>query len=705
MASGVIVLGIRHHGPGSARRMLEALEQFNPDQLLIEGPCHASGLVQKKLDLVPPVSIVQMSRKARQAEGFYPFADFSPEWQAIQWAWNENKSVRFIDLPSYHPSFLEASYEADPLGQLARASGYSDTEKWWEYHFEQGESSADLFRELHTLIAQVRQSGPSSREIFMSQMIKEYRKPKIKTAVVCGAWHAPVLEDWMSVSNSAPIQAPDLCAYYWVPWTYLQLAKEKGYGAGVVAPMYYDCLWNHPEDVAAHWFVHAAGIFRKKGLDVSPAHLIEATHLSQNLASLRIREAPGLPELTDAIEAVFPPSETTRWQILRDEVWLGTKTGYVDPKVHQLPLIEDFYAQLRRFRLYTAVKNGKELEKKLDLRDERQSSLSVFFHQLLAMGLNWPNRMITEVGHLGSFNEYWHLASDFLLDAKLIEHVHKGQSVREAGLYQLRVHLSRPDTLGNILDWLGLALNGEYSEALPELIALSEQRIIEEEDGVSILSAWIQLNGIIQYGDVRSYDVGGLRKMQEYLLRKIYIHLAHSLPQVSEEAAITVAGHLKSFHQSRQWEVESWMPVLKKVSQTQQVLPALRGLCFRLFSQLSADLPQANTLLQQEFSSLSDIDSTTQWLTGFFSSGKTDFIQNTSLLSILDDWISQLSESQFDDVLIGLREAFSIFSIHEKVEIRKHRTEQSTADQNQVHEKRRSIFADLFSEIAKEDIP
>ncbi|MGV9482406.1 DUF5682 family protein, partial [Gordonia aichiensis] len=39
------VFGIRHHGPGSARSLRQALEEFGPDAILIEGPADADPLV------------------------------------------------------------------------------------------------------------------------------------------------------------------------------------------------------------------------------------------------------------------------------------------------------------------------------------------------------------------------------------------------------------------------------------------------------------------------------------------------------------------------------------------------------------------------------------------------------------------------------------------------------------------------------------
>ena len=41
----VRVLGVRHHGPGSARAVVRALDAYRPDCVLIEGPADADPLV------------------------------------------------------------------------------------------------------------------------------------------------------------------------------------------------------------------------------------------------------------------------------------------------------------------------------------------------------------------------------------------------------------------------------------------------------------------------------------------------------------------------------------------------------------------------------------------------------------------------------------------------------------------------------------
>lgn len=196
--------GIRHHGPGSARSLRRALEDFAPDLVLVEGPPEADAIVHLAADpgMAPPVALLAYTTGSGAAgedgrdqgphAAFWPFAEFSPEWQAIGYALEAGAEVRFCDLPAAHqlapassvgpagdrpddeeaatpkaaggdrgseegavpgraPGAAEAVPPAsaseggpedelaaperirvDPLGWLARAAGYDDAERWWE---------------------------------------------------------------------------------------------------------------------------------------------------------------------------------------------------------------------------------------------------------------------------------------------------------------------------------------------------------------------------------------------------------------------------------------------------------------------------------------------------------------------------------------------------------------------------------------------
>ena len=79
------LLGIRHHGPGSCRNVLEYLQELQPDLILLEGPAEAETLLPCVLNeqMEPPVALLAYQPDQPQNAVFYPFAEFSPEWQTI----------------------------------------------------------------------------------------------------------------------------------------------------------------------------------------------------------------------------------------------------------------------------------------------------------------------------------------------------------------------------------------------------------------------------------------------------------------------------------------------------------------------------------------------------------------------------------------------------------------------------------------------
>ncbi|MEF9963487.1 MAG: DUF5682 family protein [Comamonas sp.] len=103
-ADNVHFFGIRHHGPGCARSLLQALAQLQPDCLLVEGPPEGEALLPmlRSAELRPPVAMLVYMQDEPSQAAFYPFAEFSPEWQALQWASEQGVVTRFIDLPQTH---------------------------------------------------------------------------------------------------------------------------------------------------------------------------------------------------------------------------------------------------------------------------------------------------------------------------------------------------------------------------------------------------------------------------------------------------------------------------------------------------------------------------------------------------------------------------------------------------------------------------
>ncbi|MEV3960513.1 DUF5682 family protein [Nocardia sp. NPDC050193] len=129
------VFGIRHHGPGSARSLRLALEEFRPDTILIEGPADADPLVvhTAAASMAPPVALLGYVSDEPARAAFWPYAVFSPEWQALCYAVDNEVPVRFCDLPAAQVLAVDdRTGGPDALAELAAAGGYDDAERWWD---------------------------------------------------------------------------------------------------------------------------------------------------------------------------------------------------------------------------------------------------------------------------------------------------------------------------------------------------------------------------------------------------------------------------------------------------------------------------------------------------------------------------------------------------------------------------------------------
>jgi Family of unknown function (DUF5682) len=139
--AAVHLLGIRHHGPGSARSVLVALAELAPDVVLIELPAEAGDRAVISLiadtEMVPPVALLGYAADHPEQAVFYPFAAFSPEWQAMRFALTHDIPLRMIDLslaqtlaaraPNHnHDEPRTAGPPIDPIAELAAAAGDDD---------------------------------------------------------------------------------------------------------------------------------------------------------------------------------------------------------------------------------------------------------------------------------------------------------------------------------------------------------------------------------------------------------------------------------------------------------------------------------------------------------------------------------------------------------------------------------------------------
>lgn len=464
------IYGIRHHGPGSARSVRAALESLQPDCILVEGPPDAEAMLKLMLSegMTPPVALLLYVPDEPHRAVYYPFAVFSPEWQALHFGLAHDVTVRFMDLPMTHSLALEPAelpvlegttieppllteeallLRRDPLTWLAQAAGYNDSERWWEHMVEQRRDSMDVFAAINEAMTALRQEAEvivpmeqreKLREAHMRKTIRAAQKEGFqRIAVICGAWHAPMLdvdsdahsakEDTTLLKGLPKIKVEST----WVPWTYGRLARTSGYGAGIESPGWYDYLWNTSDtaDVATGWMSRVARLLRAKDLDASTAQVIDAVRLAESLAAMRERPVPGLPELNEAARATMCFGRDEPLQLIHNKLIVSEILGGVPDDTPMVPVQQDLQKQQKRLRLQPSAETQ---TKDFDLREATDLERSQLLHRLNLLDIPWGKPTAATGKSKGTFHEYWALKWEPEFAVRVIEASVWGNTVYDA---------------------------------------------------------------------------------------------------------------------------------------------------------------------------------------------------------------------------------------------------------------------------------
>ena len=264
--SGVNFFGIRHLSPAGAFYLRKYLDDIRPKTVLIEAP---SDFEDTSADIVraetkPPFAILAYTTHAPVRTVLYPFAEYSPEYQAILWCRKNGAEFRFMDLPSevflalYEKKLAVESAEGEESGapdqkgeerklsvydKLDILSGEDSHDTFWERTLEHCaderayREGANLFGERIREFSEKTESDLEEitlREAYMRGCIREAvgsgTAPE-KIVVVTGAYHVDGLKGWESAEKLPEMPRTD-CAHTLMPYSYYRLSTRSGYGAG-----------------------------------------------------------------------------------------------------------------------------------------------------------------------------------------------------------------------------------------------------------------------------------------------------------------------------------------------------------------------------------------------------------------------------------------------------------------------------------------
>lgn len=304
-----ILFGIRHLSPGAAFHLRKALDVAKPELVLVEGPSDLNE--QMRWFSHPgtqfPIAILAYTQEQPIQTILYPFAEYSPEVQAILWAHKHKVECRFMDLPSsvflaFEKAKMQralaaqvpaeandgnngqnkntkgdnaetAEVEAKTGTATDEAAASVDTtesvyqrlelltgeeqDTFWERNFEQLEQFDAYQAACNAFGQQLRETAQDTpnrvaeylvREAHMKRVIEDAIAsgiPAEKIFCVCGAFHVAGLETSPPLSDQELKQLPTVeSTATLMPYSYYRLSSRSGYGAGNKAPAYFALLWS-----------------------------------------------------------------------------------------------------------------------------------------------------------------------------------------------------------------------------------------------------------------------------------------------------------------------------------------------------------------------------------------------------------------------------------------------------------------------------
>ncbi|MFS0868903.1 DUF5682 family protein [Paenibacillus xylanilyticus] len=721
--NGIIYFPIRHHSPVCSYHLLQLIEAYKPDSILIEGPESGNPFIPVLADeaTLPPVSLYYTyETEDDRAACYYPMLRYSPEYVALREASRLGIPAQFIDLDYYHFSMKEKSEQreisiqdetllagSDFINRLCQKTNCRSFDELWEKVFEIGgleKSTQEFVQDVFTYCTlsrmcytseRLNSSGDLAREAHMRSCIDKASRKYDRVLVITGGFHTYGLLDLKLSANQNKAVPHSMSSspkdsfhqqMYPMVYTFAEADRLNGYASGMPYVNYYDMIWSQLlrqksaayNMIAVDLLSQLTRKLREGHEHVSTSDAIEAFSMIQGLATLRGKREGGVYELMDAALASFVKGELTLatekpLQELQ-RLLTGDVIGSVAPNSFSIPIVEDFRARcdLSKLQLRTTGQHKKVLD--LYAKPEHRQ-LSQLFQCITYLVPEFAKRQsgpdwITQ-RDMNLVRETWIYTYSSRIEARLIENSLYGGTIQEAATRKMAEHMQDiPDHhSGELAKSLLQALLMGLQDTAKQLYDQVRSALRKDGNFLSLCASLHILDRIHQHR--RLLGLSEDSHLPE-LVAEAYNNAVDKLLHISrtnpdEHKAIIQGLKLLAMlaeSSEERYQDETFRAHLNELLADHKLPAQLEGVCLAISSGLGDRSREEIVDRARGYirGTPEQMRQTAHYLQGVFAVARDAFLYEDQLLSELNYMIEQLDHDDFIVMIPELRLAFTYFT-------------------------------------------
>lgn len=713
---GFQVFGIRHLSPAGAYHLRVFLDEVKPTAVLVEGPTDASAYISQLTSrgVVPPIAILAYTDQLPVRTLLYPFAEYSPEYQAFSWAAANGVHAAFIDLPS---EISLALYERRRAGgevgkgaalyqQVAEHAGEDDYESYWERYYEHNlqpdayRKSIAAYSEQFRAVTEPEEWDLAPKEAAYNEIREAYMRRSIQETilsgheprnivVVTGAHHASALDFRLPIMTDVEVSAlPRVSTRITLmPYSYYKLSTHSGYGAGNQAPAYYELFWQclkrgDLSRLPTLYLSHVATHLREHGTYRSTASVIETVRLAEALASMHDGSQPTWRDLRDAATVGLGYGELSVIAEALARTDVGTTIGSLPDGVSQTPIQDDLNRELKRLKL-EKYKSLVATTLELDLRENRKVqseqaayldlNRSVLLHRLELLGISFAKKQRVSQDS-ASWAEHWVLRWTPEAEIEAVESVLKGETIELAAAFVLKERLEQCTDIAEASRIIRIACDCAMELLMEQALAALQQLAVDAGNFEQVAAATYELSVLIRYGSLRRMQTETLIPLLQQLFLRGALLLIDAAA-CNDDAAQGMVKAIQALHTVAQdhWETVDdrlWLVKLQELASRDDRNAKLSGFSFAILlerNEISDE--RCSQEVSRRLSPGIPVDLGAGWFEGLSMRNRYALLSRVSLWAQLDAYIQSLDADAFRRSLVFLRRAFGTFEAKEKAAV------------------------------------